>query len=117
MPPVTRKMSDPQDVWEHVVAKVLLHEEPGNLRSGLMALGIKPITDFLLMELEDFKGLEYFFYTTGEKPDDPAVEHVGSFPLVDIKKYIQLQQWYIKQPGNKVGTWFSLLQIVLTIGD
>jgi hypothetical protein len=47
-----------------------------------------------------------FFYTAGEKPDDPAVEQLGNFPLVDIMKYILLQQWYINQPGNEVGTWF-----------
>jgi hypothetical protein len=33
---------------------------------------------------------------------------VGSFPFVEIKKYIQLQQGYSNQSGNKVGTWFSL---------
>jgi hypothetical protein len=67
MPPVTRKMSDHQDAWEHVVANVLLYEDPGNLRSGLMVLGIKDITGFLLIELENFQGLESFFYTAGEK--------------------------------------------------
>jgi hypothetical protein len=41
-----------------VVAKVLLYEETGNLRSALMTLGIKDITEFLSMELEDFKGHE-----------------------------------------------------------
>jgi hypothetical protein len=58
------------------------------------------------MDLEDFKGHEHFFYTAGEDPDDPAVEQVGGFPLNEIKEYIQLQQWYIKQPDNEVGTWF-----------
>jgi hypothetical protein len=61
-----------------------------------------------LLELEDYKGLENFFYTPVDKPDDPAVEHVGSFSLVEIKKYIQLQQWYLNQPDKDVGTWFSL---------
>jgi hypothetical protein len=65
-------------------------------------LGIKDkgITEFLSMELEDFKDHEHCFYTAGEKPDDPAVEQVGSFPLGEIKEYIQLHQWYIYQPGN-----------------
>jgi hypothetical protein len=76
MPPVTRRMSDPQDAWQHVLGKVLLYEVHKNIRSGLTSLGIKDITDFLSMELEDFKGFEYFFYTAGGKPDVPAVEHV-----------------------------------------
>jgi hypothetical protein len=80
MLPVTRKMSDPQDALEHVLGKVLLYEEHDKLRSGLMALVIKAITDFLSVELEDIKGLEHFFYTAGEKTDDPAVENMGSFP-------------------------------------
>jgi hypothetical protein len=54
------------------------------------------------------KDFEYFFYTTGDKPDDPAVEHRGSFPLVEIKKYIQMQKWYLSQPDKEVGIWFSL---------
>jgi hypothetical protein len=64
--------------------------------------------DILTVELEYFKGLEYFFYTAGDKADDPAVEHVGSFPLVEIKNYIQLQQWYLNQPNKEVGTCFFL---------
>jgi hypothetical protein len=88
MPPVTRKMSDPQDAWQDVLGKVLLYEEHDNLWSGLTALGIKDITVFLSMELQDFKGHEYFYYTAGEKADDPAIEQVGSFPLLEIKKYI-----------------------------
>jgi hypothetical protein len=71
--------------------KVLLYKEHDNLRSDLTALGIKDMPDFHSMKPEDLKCLEYFFYTAGENPDDPAVEHVGSFPLVQIKKYIQLQ--------------------------
>jgi hypothetical protein len=101
MLPVTTKMYDPQDAWQHVLGKVLLYEEHANLMSGMTALGIKDITDFLLMELEDCKGHEYFFYTAGDKPNGPAVEHVGSFPLVEIKKYIQLQQWYLNQPDKR----------------
>jgi hypothetical protein len=56
----------------------------------------------------DFKGFEYFFYTAGDKTDDPAVDHVGSFPLAEIKKYIQIKQWYLNQPDKEFGTWFSL---------
>jgi hypothetical protein len=108
MAPVTRRMSDYQDTWQHVLDKVQLYEEHDNLRSGLTALGIKDMADCLSMELEDFKGFEFFFCTAGDKLDDPAVEHVGSFPLVEFKKYIQLQQWYINQPDKEVGTWFSL---------
>jgi hypothetical protein len=85
MAPVTRKICNPHDTWQHVLGKVLLYEEHDNIRSGLTALGIKDITDFLSMELEDLKGFEYFFYTAGDKPNDSAVEHVGSFPLVEIK--------------------------------
>jgi hypothetical protein len=44
MPPVTRKMPDPQDDWQHVLGKVLLYEKHDNIRSGLTALGIKDIT-------------------------------------------------------------------------
>jgi hypothetical protein len=101
-------MSDPQDACQHVLGKVLLYEENGNNRSGLIALGITDITNSLSMELEDFKGYEYCFYTEGAKPVDPAVEHMGSFPLVEIKHYHQLQQWYLHQPSREVGTWFFL---------
>jgi hypothetical protein len=86
------------------LGKVLLYEEHDNIRSGLTALGIKDITNILSMELEDFKCFEFFFYSARDKPDDPAVEHVGSFSLVEIKKYFQLQQWYINQPAKEVGT-------------
>jgi hypothetical protein len=108
MQAVTRTMSDPHDAWQHVLGKVLLYEENDHIRQGLSALGIKDITDFLSMEQEDFKGFEYFFYTAGEKPDDAAVEHLQNFPLVEIKKFIQLQQWYLNQTDKEVGTWFSL---------
>jgi hypothetical protein len=47
-------------------------------------LGINNITDFLLIELEDYKILEYSFYTTGEKPEDAPVEQARSYPLVNI---------------------------------
>jgi hypothetical protein len=79
-----------------------------------MKLGINSITDFLLIELEEFRALNTVFHTVGEKPEDPAVEKVGSFCLVEMKKYIQLQQWYSNQPDNKVGTWLSL-NVVLSI--
>jgi hypothetical protein len=52
---VTRKMSDPHDDWQYVLGKVLLYVENDNIRSGLAALGIKNITDFLSMDLEDYK--------------------------------------------------------------
>jgi hypothetical protein len=56
MPPVTRKMYDPRDAWEYVLAKALLYGENGHLRYGLMALlGIEDTTDFLSIELEEFK--------------------------------------------------------------
>jgi hypothetical protein len=45
MPPVTMKMSDPQDAWQHALGKVLLYEEHDNLRPGLTAMGFKDITD------------------------------------------------------------------------
>jgi hypothetical protein len=45
MPPVTRKMSDPRDAWEHVLAKVLLYGENDHLSYWLRALGINTITD------------------------------------------------------------------------
>jgi hypothetical protein len=90
------------------LGKVLLYVEHDNIRSGLTALGIKDITNFLLMKLEDLKGFEYVIYTAGDKPDDASVEDVGRFPLVEIKQYIQIQQWYLNQPGKEVGTWFSL---------
>jgi hypothetical protein len=64
------------------LGNVLRYEEHAHIRSGLTALVIKDIS----MELEDFKGLEYFFYAAEDMPDDPAVQHVGSFPLVEIKK-------------------------------
>jgi hypothetical protein len=73
-----------------MLGKVVLYEENGNIRSGLAALGIKDITDFLSIELEDSKGFEYFFYIARDKPDDPAVQNSVIFPLVEIKKYIQL---------------------------
>lgn len=31
---------------------------------------------------------------------------MGYLPLVQIKKYIQLQKWYSNQPDNEVYTWF-----------
>jgi hypothetical protein len=40
-------------------------------------LGIEDITDYLLIEMEEFKSLEYSFYTTGEKGEEP-VEQVGA---------------------------------------
>jgi hypothetical protein len=36
------------------------------------------------------------------------IEQVERLLLVQIKKYIQLQQWYINQAENEVVTWFSL---------
>jgi hypothetical protein len=45
---VTMKMSDPRDDWKHVLTKVLLYGENGNLKNGLMALGINDIADFLV---------------------------------------------------------------------
>jgi hypothetical protein len=58
MAPVTRRISDTQDACQHILGKVLLYEEYNNIRSGLTSLGIKDITNFLSMELEDFKGFE-----------------------------------------------------------
>jgi hypothetical protein len=56
MPPLTRKTSDPRDAWEHVLAMALLYGENDHLRYGSMALlGIEDITDFLSIELEEFK--------------------------------------------------------------
>jgi hypothetical protein len=60
MLPVTKKMSDPRDALGQVLANVLLYGENGHLRNGLMAFGMKDITDFLLIELEEFKSLEYY---------------------------------------------------------
>jgi hypothetical protein len=114
MPPVTRNISDPRYPREHVLAKILLYRENDHLSLGLTAFGIKDITDFISMKLEDFNGLEYSFYSAGERPDDPAVEQVGSFPFVEIKKYIQLQQWYINEPDND---GFLLMQIPSINGD
>jgi hypothetical protein len=37
--------------------------------------------------MEDFKGLEYSFYTARENPDDPALKQVGSSPLIEIEVY------------------------------
>jgi hypothetical protein len=93
MQPVTRKMSDPRDVLEHVLAKVLLYEEDDHLRHGLQASGIEDITDFLSINIEEFKSLEYILYTAGVARGNP-VKQVGALPLVQVKKYIQLLQWY-----------------------
>jgi hypothetical protein len=59
-------MSNHPDAWEQVLAKVLLYEANEHLKFGLTALGIKNITYFVLMEVQDFKGLDYIFYLVGE---------------------------------------------------
>ena len=99
MPPTTRAM-DATGALHHMRCNVLGDSvEGGRLESAFANLQVTHMTDFLIMERDDFESA-----TIASSSENPSLTRL------EIRKLLKAQEWYRTHPRNKEGVtiWFQL---------
>lgn len=111
MPTVTRgqvargqgdAMEDPVAALKHFRCVVMGEdEEGGRLKSAFESLSVESITEFLILEENDYADAVIDATTDPNKP---------KLTRIEIRKLLKAQQWYKTHPSTtkSVSTWFDL---------